>query len=80
MIKACKGIIDSSPSPSPGPSAGPDPSPSSNSNPNSSPNPKPSPSPSLSSTQVYKGYYRPDGVPPTMSLVSSDGCQPHQPG
>ena len=51
-----------------------------NSNPNSSPNPKPSPSPSPSSTQVYKGYYRPDGVPPTMSLVSSDGCQPHQPG
>ena len=23
--------------------------------------------------QVYKGYYRPDGVPPTVSLVSSDG-------
>ena len=51
-----------------------------NSNPNSSPNPKPSPSPSPSSTQVYKGYYRPDGVPPTVSIVSSDGCQPHQPG
>ena len=23
--------------------------------------------------QVYKGYYRPDGVPPTVSLVSRDG-------
>ena len=23
--------------------------------------------------QVYKGYYRPDGVPPTVSLLSRDG-------
>ena len=26
-----------------------------------------------SKIQVYKGYYRPDGVPPTVSLVSRDG-------
>ena len=25
-----------------------------------------------SKIQVYKGYYRPDGVPPTVSLVSSE--------
>ena len=45
----------------------------SNPNPNSHPDPKPKPNPSPSPHQVYKGYYRPDGVPASVSLVSSDG-------